>query len=91
MYLLLLLGFLGALTSTAKADSNFIRPPGYGSGGDFSENPSYDLGQGINMQWNTDLEYTDLRLLQEYPRTDDNLLIKHRIIGVCGIIRIERI
>ncbi|KAF4988087.1 hypothetical protein FDECE_15189 [Fusarium decemcellulare] len=59
---ILLAGFAARVT----ADSSFITPGGSGSSS-WSNNPTYDDGESMNVEWTTDVEETKLILWQDYP------------------------
>ncbi|KAH9903679.1 hypothetical protein F4778DRAFT_94638 [Xylariomycetidae sp. FL2044] len=46
------------------ADTKFLRPPDSGPNGDFSDNPTYKIGDTLNIQWDTNLKEVDLLLWQ---------------------------
>lgn len=57
---------LGSFATRAAADSTFITPGGSGTSG-WKNNPSYDVDESINVEWETDLDKTNLLLWQDYP------------------------
>ncbi|KAF7543279.1 hypothetical protein G7Z17_g10872 [Cylindrodendrum hubeiense] len=68
MYSPALLGLsLAAFIPTVLSTSAFSQPPGPGPAGNYRDNPVYEVGEKIDMQWSSDLETMDLLLWQEYP------------------------
>ncbi|KAJ4260448.1 hypothetical protein NW762_007188 [Fusarium torreyae] len=57
---------LGSFAAKAAADSAFITPGGSGTT-DWKNNPSYDVDESMNVEWETDLDMTNLILWQDYP------------------------
>ncbi|KAF4502935.1 Crumbs like 3 [Fusarium agapanthi] len=57
---------LGSFAARVAADTSFITPGGSGSSG-WKNNPTYDVDDSMNVEWNTDLEETNLLLWQDYP------------------------
>ena len=57
MYLSTTLAIASALAATTvKADSKFSRPPGAGPSGDYRDNPTYKVGEKLDVQWDSDLD-----------------------------------
>ena len=77
-----ILAIAGALAATVKADSKFSRPPGAGPPGDYRDNPSYDVGEKLDVQWDSDLERMDLRLWQDYPAAGGGNSFYYRLKGM---------
>ncbi|KAH7193325.1 uncharacterized protein B0J16DRAFT_75917 [Fusarium flagelliforme] len=57
---------LSSFATRAAADTSFITPGGSGTSG-WKNNPSYDVDESMNVEWQTDLEMTNLLLWQDYP------------------------
>ncbi|KAF5678376.1 Crumbs like 3 [Fusarium heterosporum] len=57
---------LGSFVARAAADTSFVTPGGSGSTG-WKNNPSYEVDESMNVEWNTDLDETNLLLWQDYP------------------------
>ncbi|KAF5025399.1 hypothetical protein F66182_2501 [Fusarium sp. NRRL 66182] len=57
---------LGAFATQAAAESSFRTPGGSGSTG-WRNNPSYEVDESINVEWETDLRETNLLLWQDHP------------------------
>ncbi|KAF4341285.1 Crumbs like 3 [Fusarium beomiforme] len=57
---------LASFAAKVAADTNFITPGGSGSSG-WKNNPTYDVDESMNVEWETDLEETNLLLWQDYP------------------------
>ncbi|KAF4450291.1 Crumbs protein like protein 3 [Fusarium austroafricanum] len=57
---------LGSFAAQVAADSSFKTPGGSGST-NFKNNPKYDVGESMNVEWETDLDKTNLLLWQDYP------------------------
>ena len=57
---------LSTFATRAAADTSFITPGGSGTSG-WKNNPSYDVDESMNVEWQTDLEMTNLLLWQDYP------------------------
>ncbi|KAF4972314.1 hypothetical protein FSARC_1093 [Fusarium sarcochroum] len=57
---------LGSFATQVAADSSFVTPGGSGTTG-WKNNPSYDVDESMNVEWNTDLDETNLLLWQDYP------------------------
>ncbi|EKJ79459.1 hypothetical protein FPSE_00390 [Fusarium pseudograminearum CS3096] len=53
-------------TRAAAAATSFITPGGSGTSG-WKNNPSYDVDESMNVEWQTDLDETNLLLWQDYP------------------------
>ncbi|KAF5984956.1 Crumbs protein like protein 3 [Fusarium bulbicola] len=58
---------LGSFAARVAADTGFITPGGSGSSG-WKNNPTHDVDDSMNVEWNTDLEETNLLLWQDYPQ-----------------------
>lgn len=68
MHSRLLVGTLFALYGPlARCDTSFLQPPAEGPPGNYRDNPSYDVGERIDVQWTSDLDFMDLILWQDYP------------------------
>ncbi|KAK5989463.1 hypothetical protein PT974_10984 [Cladobotryum mycophilum] len=65
----LLLSFVALFTAIAGvySESSFSQPPAAGPNSIYRDNPRYKVGQEIDLQWTSDLEYMDLLLWQQYP------------------------
>jgi hypothetical protein len=63
---------LAALAVAAvQATSTFQLPGGPGPAGNYRDNPVYDVGENIDIQWTSDLDYMDLYMWQDYPTPGD--------------------
>ncbi|OBT82059.1 hypothetical protein VE02_09372 [Pseudogymnoascus sp. 03VT05] len=71
MYSLWPLTFLAAFSASVDALNNsyFLVPPGGGPFGNYDANSKYKVGMNLNIEWQSDLETTDLVLQQDYPAT----------------------
>ncbi|KAK7408870.1 hypothetical protein QQX98_008931 [Neonectria punicea] len=58
---------LVAFVAGVRADSSFVTPPNGGPAGNYQDNPSYDLGETINVEWQTNLSSIDIVIWQQYP------------------------
>ncbi|KAM5354079.1 hypothetical protein ACJ41O_000729 [Fusarium nematophilum] len=66
MHSLLPLTLLLGLTAKVHCANRFITPGASGSTG-WRNNPSYEEGDSMNVEWETDLDETALLLWQDYP------------------------
>jgi hypothetical protein len=57
---------VSSLATRAAAATSFITPGGSGTSG-WKNNPSYDVDESMNVEWETDLDETNLLLWQDYP------------------------
>jgi hypothetical protein len=58
---------VAAILARVMPKSSFITPPPSGLEGDYKDNPTYQEGQEINIEWQTGHQFAYLRLFQEYP------------------------
>ncbi|OLN96896.1 hypothetical protein CCHL11_02462 [Colletotrichum chlorophyti] len=59
---------LGSLLSrSVRSETRFLRPPGPGPLEDYRDNPVFELGEKIDLQWETDLKAVDLLVWQQQP------------------------
>ncbi|KPM43184.1 hypothetical protein AK830_g3362 [Neonectria ditissima] len=58
---------LVAFIAGVRADSSFVTPPNGGPANNYQDNPSYDLGETINVEWTSDLSSIDIVIWQQYP------------------------
>ncbi|KAH6985821.1 hypothetical protein BKA56DRAFT_579176 [Ilyonectria sp. MPI-CAGE-AT-0026] len=81
MHSLVLLGLsLAAFIPTVRSESSFSQPPGPGPAGNYRDNPTYEVGEKIDIQWSSDLETMDLLLWQEYPGAGDSSSFFDRLL-----------
>ncbi|KID94097.1 hypothetical protein MAJ_09936, partial [Metarhizium majus ARSEF 297] len=59
--------FLCALAANAVCKTNFTQPPANGPNANYQDNPVYQQGQKIDVQWKSDLDTMDLFVFQQYP------------------------
>lgn len=60
-------GFFTCVFAKTLTKSKFVHPPEIGNLFDYSENPTYKVGERVEFQWQSDLEYMDLNIYQGYP------------------------
>ncbi|KAJ4312189.1 hypothetical protein N0V84_010055 [Fusarium piperis] len=58
---------LSSFTAKVLCDTKFTTPGSAGSDS-WRNNPGFDVGESMNVEWETDLEETNLLLWQDYPR-----------------------
>lgn len=62
--------WLAILFASVSAQGTFIQPPQPGTTGDFSNDPTYRIGENMTVKWDSNLQSMDLRLFQQYPLAD---------------------
>lgn len=62
---------LGAFSKAVGATSSFSQPPAAGPANNYRDNPTYEVGENIDIQWTSDLDNMDLTLWQQYPMASD--------------------
>jgi hypothetical protein len=63
----LLVLLVNALVVSVVGLSNFTQPPPAGPNANYQDNPVYQQGQKIDVQWRSNLDSMDLILFQQYP------------------------
>jgi hypothetical protein len=58
-----------------------VQPPPSGQTGDFEDNQEYEVGDVIDVQWESDLELMDVWLWQDYPPLDNGLFRYFQVNG----------
>jgi hypothetical protein len=76
----LVLVFATCLISV-RSESVFVQPPPSGQTGDFEDNQEYEVGDVIDVQWESDLELMDVWLWQDYPPLDNGLFRYFQVNG----------
>lgn len=63
-----------------RGDSQWVQPPNAGPNLNFRNNPTYEVGESMDVQWDSDIEFMDVILWQDYPGAGDgmNFFIKLR-------------
>lgn len=59
--------FLSVFVANVVGLTNFTQPPASGPDANYQDNPVYQEGQKIDVQWRTNLDTFDLLLFQQYP------------------------
>ncbi|EFY87362.1 hypothetical protein J3458_015491 [Metarhizium acridum] len=59
--------FLCVFIAGVVGKTNFTQPPANGPNANYQDNPVYQPGQKIDVQWKSDLETMDLFVFQQYP------------------------
>ncbi|KAH6889648.1 hypothetical protein B0T10DRAFT_38069 [Thelonectria olida] len=67
----LLFGF-ALFWDRAIAETSFSQPPSSGPANNFQDNPTYKVGEKIDLQWSSNLTSMDLVLWQQYPAKSAN-------------------
>lgn len=62
-----LFGTFCALLSLVAADTSFITPPQPGNSGDFTQNPTYELGDEIEIKWKSNNKDVSIQMWRTYP------------------------
>jgi hypothetical protein len=65
----------------ARGDTSFLQPPAAGPFRNYRDNPIYDVGERIDVQWNSDLDFMDLILWQDYPGAGDGMSFFLKLAG----------
>lgn len=65
-------GLLVALISGVHSQSSFVLPPNAGPANNYQDNPSYQVGKTINVEWSADLSSMDVVIWQQYPTSSDS-------------------
>lgn len=78
----LLCAALVAFPAYVLGDSKFTQPGIAGATGDFSHNPTYDVGDRMEIEWESDLEYMDIILYQAYPKLSNGNSYVKNIKGI---------
>jgi hypothetical protein len=76
----LALAFAACLVGV-RSTSSFSQPPGSGPAGNYRDNPEYDVGEKIDVQWTSDLERMDLWLWQEYPAAAEGSYYYYKLLS----------
>ncbi|KAF7554776.1 hypothetical protein G7Z17_g2656 [Cylindrodendrum hubeiense] len=58
---------LATLITSIRCESSFVLPPNAGPANNYQDNPSYNVGKTINVEWNSDLPSMDIIIWQQYP------------------------
>lgn len=64
---LCLFGTLFALLALVAADTIFITPPQPGNTVDFTQNPTYELGDEIDIKWKSAAKDVSIQVWRAYP------------------------
>lgn len=64
---LISLGLIAVLVTRGLSDTVFRKPPVPGNHGDFSENPTYEVGDTVEIEWVTNLDKVTVYLWQDFP------------------------
>ncbi|KAF4981264.1 hypothetical protein FZEAL_2890 [Fusarium zealandicum] len=71
LFLLPLLAALAAFPASVFCeDSVFIQPGGPGAAGDYRYGLTYEVGEIMEVQWDSDIEIMDIVVFQDYPKTE---------------------
>lgn len=73
---------LAALPAIVLGEDRFVQPGGSGPAGNYQDNPTYQLGEKIDVQWESSIEYMDLILWQDYPRANGNSFFFKKVKGM---------
>lgn len=67
-----LAAIVGSFITGVRSTSQFSLPPASGPVGNYRDNPSYEVGDHLDVQWTSDLDSMDLTLWQEYPMANED-------------------
>ncbi|EFY95532.1 hypothetical protein X797_008203 [Metarhizium robertsii] len=73
--------FLCALAANAVCKTNFTQPPANGPNANYQDNPVYQQGQKIDVQWKSDLDTMDLFVFQQYPAAGKGVQFLKKLRG----------
>lgn len=62
---------LSAWAAQVESASQFSQPPGAGPPNNYRDNPTYEIGERVDLQWQSDLEFMDLFLWLQWPSPVD--------------------
>jgi hypothetical protein len=69
------------LLSPALGETKFSQPRSGGLAGFYRNNPHYTVGEKMNIQWTSDLEFIDLVLWLEYPAPTAGEASRETLLG----------
>jgi hypothetical protein len=82
--LLLAILFASLLGTASSQDIIFRKPPRKGPRADYSGNPSYLVGEVIEIEWTSDIDEVDVYLVQELPLATN---VFSRQFSMCPALR----
>lgn len=72
---------LALSASPVRGDTSFLQPPAAGPFRNYRDNPLYEVGERIDVQWQSDLDFMDLILWQDYPGAGDGMSFFLKLTG----------
>ncbi|KAF4965995.1 hypothetical protein FSARC_6271 [Fusarium sarcochroum] len=63
---------LATIPALTLADNKFTEPGPDGAASQYQSNPAYDIGDRMEMAWDSNFKYMDLIMFQDYPAGDNN-------------------